>query len=86
VWLYVLRTCVCIAVFDFRAYDRQLKTKLQFREESTIMHVSEHGKKMCQIIMSHHLYSTCETRQDSIRAVAIARTDDFLRVFFVAAH
>ncbi len=31
VWLHVLRTCVCIAVFDLRAYDRQLKTKLHFR-------------------------------------------------------
>jgi hypothetical protein len=31
VWLHVLRTCVCIAVFDFRAYDVQLKTKLQFK-------------------------------------------------------
>ncbi len=30
-WLYVLRTCVCIAVFDFRAYDLHPKTKLYFR-------------------------------------------------------
>ena len=31
VWLYVLRTCVCIVAFDWRGYDRQLKTKLHFR-------------------------------------------------------
>ncbi len=31
VWLHVLRTCVCISVFDFRADDLQLKTKLHFR-------------------------------------------------------
>ena len=31
VWLHVLRTCVCISVFDFRAYVVQLKTELHFR-------------------------------------------------------
>jgi hypothetical protein len=31
VWLHVLRTCVYMSVLDFRAYDVQLKTKLQFR-------------------------------------------------------
>jgi hypothetical protein len=31
VWLYVLRSFVCMSVFDFRAYDLQLKTKIHFR-------------------------------------------------------
>jgi hypothetical protein len=31
VWLYVLRTCVCMSVFDLRVYDVQLKKKLHLR-------------------------------------------------------
>ena len=42
---------MCIAVFDFRAYDRQLPTKLQFREESTIMHVNSHALRSFNSIL-----------------------------------
>ena len=91
VWLYVLRTCVCIAVFDFPAYDRQLKTKLHFRGRVNNNACAQSCTTLCQLHMSTlyivwcgfrlSWYTTRETRQHSTRAVVIAHTDDFLRVF-----
>ncbi len=39
-WLYVLRTFVCMSVFDLRAYDVHLKTKLQFKGRVNILSIS----------------------------------------------
>ncbi len=52
VWLYVLRTCVCIAVFDFRAYDRQLKTKLHFRGRVNNNACAQSCTTFCQLYLA----------------------------------
>jgi hypothetical protein len=47
VWLSVLSTCVCMSVFDFRAYDVQLKTKLQFNGRVNILSISPFNLLCC---------------------------------------
>jgi hypothetical protein len=90
VWLNVLRTFVCMSVFDFRAYDVQLKTKLQFSGRVNNNACAQSCTTFCQLYMSTlyclmrfrlSWYTTRETLQHSTRAVVIEHTDDFLRVF-----
>jgi hypothetical protein len=52
VWLYVLRTCVYIAVFDFRSYHRQLKTKLHFRGRVDSNACEQSCTSFCQLYLA----------------------------------
>jgi hypothetical protein len=56
VWLYVLRTCVRMSVFDFRAYDVQLKTKLQFKGRVNNNACEQSCTTFCQLYMSTLYY------------------------------
>jgi hypothetical protein len=52
VWLYVLRTCVCMSVFDFRAYDVQLKAKLQFQGRVNNNACEQSCTTFCQLYLA----------------------------------
>ena len=52
VWLNVLRTCVCIALFDIRAYDRQLKTELHFRGRVNNNACDQSCTTLCQLYLA----------------------------------
>ena len=68
VWLHVLRTCcctyICMTVFDFRGYDRQLKTERHFRGrvnnnacKQSLPLSTLYCLMRCQIIMLHHSWN-----------------------------
>jgi hypothetical protein len=59
VWLYVLGTCVCMSVLDFRAYDVQLKAKLQFQGRVNNNACAQSCTTFCQLwTVMHYLLST----------------------------
>jgi hypothetical protein len=66
VWLNVLRTCVCIAVFDFRGYDLQLKTELHFRGSVN----NNAFKQSCTTTVMHYLLSTLHVYSILLDAVS----------------
>ena len=84
-----------MSVFDLRAYDRQLKTKLNFEGRVNNNACEQSCTTLCQLYMSTLsclmrfqiiMLPHRGPRQGSTPVVVIAGTDDFLRVLFVAAR